>query len=465
MFENLQVRFQDIFRKLSGKSRLDEASIKEALREVRRAFLEADVNYNATKEFCNKIEERAMGVEVQKSLTPAQQVISIVKDEMTDLLGGQAATLDLPSGEARIMLVGLQGSGKTTTAAKLAKKLTEQNRKLLLCAADVYRPAAIQQLQVVGEKVGVPVFEMGTDADPVQIAKEGSRKARQEGCDTVILDTAGRLHIDDDMMAEVQRIKKEWKPTHIILVVDSMVGQDAVNQAKHFHEGLGISGAVLTKLDSDTRGGAAISIRYVTGRPIYFAGTGERFEDFDIFHPDRMASRILGMGDMLSLIEKAQSNIQEEEALELQQKLLDQTFTFDDFLGQIRQVNKMGGIGSMLSMLPGMDAMKQMKQVNFDDKEMKHVEAMILAMTPGERAMPNVINSSRKRRIARGSGRSMQEVNRLLKQFTQAKEMMSMMAGGMGGGKKGKLKKGKKPKMSKKMMKKMSKMKNMFPGM
>ncbi|MBI1388647.1 MAG: signal recognition particle protein [bacterium] len=463
MFDSLQTRFQDIFRKLSGRPRLDEATIKEALREVRRAFLEADVNVKATKEFCQKIEERALGAEVLKSLTPAQQVISIVKEEMTELLGGQAATLDLPAGEARIMLVGLQGSGKTTTAAKLAKKLASQGRKPLLCAADVYRPAAIQQLEVVGERVGVPVFQMGTEADPVDIAREGARKARKEGLDTVILDTAGRLHIDEDMMAEVQRIKREWKPTHIMLVVDSMVGQDAVNQAEHFHQGLGISGAVLTKLDSDTRGGAAISIRYVTGRPIYFAGMGEKFDEFDVFYPDRMASRILGMGDVLTLIEKAQATIKEEEAEALQQKLLNQTFTFDDFLSQIRQVNKMGGITSLMSMLPGMGALDQLKKVNMGEDNMKFIEAMILSMTPDERAMPQLINSSRKRRIARGSGKTMQDVNRLLKQFTQAKEMMSLMAGGGMGGKK--MKKGKKPKLSKKMMKRMMGMKNMFPGM
>ncbi|MBZ0258421.1 signal recognition particle protein [bacterium] len=463
MFDSLQTRFQDIFRKLTGRPRLDEKTIKEALREVRRAFLEADVNVQATKEFCGKIEERALGVEVTKSLTPAQQVISIVKEEMTVLLGGQAATLDLPSGEARIMLVGLQGSGKTTTAAKLAKLLAGKGRKPLLCAGDIYRPAAIQQLEVVGSQVGVPVFQMGTDVDPAKIAAEGSRKARTEGLDTIILDTAGRLHIDEDMMAEVQKVKREWKPTHIILVVDSMVGQDAVNQAQHFNDGLGISGAILTKLDSDTRGGAAISIRHVAGRPILFAGMGEKLDDLDIFHPDRMASRILGMGDMLTLIEKAQEQVSEEDALAMQEKLVNQTFTFDDFLSQIRQVNKMGGIGSMLSMLPGMGAMEQLKQVKFGENDMRHIEAMILSMTPAERNMPNVINSSRKRRIARGSGRTMQEVNRLLKQFTQAKEMMGMMAGAGGLG--NKKKKGKKPKMSKKMMKKMMKMRDMFPGM
>ncbi len=462
MFENLQSRFQGIFRGLTGKSRISEKAIKEALREVRLAFLEADVNYKATKEFCKKIEERALGAEVLESLTPGQQVIKIVHEAMVELLGEKEGILELPSGEARIMLVGLQGSGKTTTAAKLAKKLEGQNRKPMLCAGDIYRPAAIQQLEVVGQKANVPVFQMGTDADPVDIAKQGSKKARKEGCDTVILDTAGRLHIDDEMMEEVKRIKKSWKPTHILLVVDSMVGQDAVNQAQHFNEGLDVSGTILTKLDSDTRGGAAISIRYVTGKPIYFAGTGEKLEDFDLFYPERMASRILGMGDVLTLIEKAQSTIDQQQALDLQQKILDQTFTLDDFLSQIRNVKKMGGLGSMMSLLPGMGAAESMKDVNLSDDEMKFVEAIILSMTPDERAYPNIIGGSRKRRIATGSGTSMQEVNRLLKQFAQTKQMMSMMAGG---GMKKKKGKGKKSKMSKKMMKKMQKMQGMFPGM
>ncbi len=460
MFENLTTRFQKIVKNLTGKARLTEPLIKEALREVRLAFLEADVNYNATKDFCRKIQERALGVEILKGLDAGQQVIKIVNEEMVDLLGGKEGSLDLPASDVRIMLVGLQGSGKTTTAAKLAKRLAGEGRKPMLCAADVYRPAAIKQLQVVGETVGVPVFQMGTDADPVEIAKQGSKHARHEGCDTVILDTAGRLHVDEDMMEEVSRIKKFWKPTHIILVVDSMVGQDAVNQAKQFNDSLGITGSILTKLDSDARGGAALSIRYVTGKPILFAGMGEKFDDLEPFYPDRMASRILGMGDVLSLIEKAKANISEEDALALQKKILNETFTLDDFLSQIRQVNKMGGIGSMLSMLPGMGGMDAAKNIDMSDGEMKYVEAIILSMTPGERTMPQVINSSRKRRIATGSGTSMKEVNRLLKQFAQTKQMMSMMAGG------GVKKRGiKKPKMNKKMMKKLMGMKDMFPGM
>lgn len=456
MFENLQGRFQDIFRRLSGKNRIDEASVKEALREVRLAFLEADVNYKATKEFCSRIEHRALGVEVLKSLSPAQQVISIVRDEMVVLLGGEPGQLNLSGGEARIMLVGLQGSGKTTTAAKLAGKLKEQGRKPYLCAGDIYRPAAIKQLEVVGERVGVPVFQMGTNVRPAEIAQKGSQKARSEGYDTIILDTAGRLHIDSEMMEEVRTVQQAWKPTHIILVVDAMVGQDAVNQAQQFNETLNLAGTILTKLDSDTRGGAAISIRYVTGKPIFYAGTGEKLEDLDPFYPDRMASRILGMGDVLSLIEKAQANISEEQAQEMQQKLINQSFTLDDFLTQMRQVKKMGGIGNLLSMMPGMGGNEMLKQIGQGEDEMKYIEAMILSMTPDERVMPQQISGSRKRRIIKGSGTNMQQLNRLLKQFAQTKQMMGAIAGGA--------KKGKMPKLNKKMMKKLQGMRGMFPG-
>jgi signal recognition particle subunit SRP54 len=465
MFENLQTRFQTIFRNLTGRGRLDEKAIKDALREVRLAFLEADVNYKATKDFCDRIEKRALGVEILRSLTPAQQVIKIVKEEMVELLGGTGEKLVFsPGGEMRIMLVGLQGSGKTTTAAKLAKRLKAEGRKPLLCAGDIYRPAAIQQLEVVGAQVGVPVFQMGTeDIEPLDIANYGTIKARKEGYDTIILDTAGRLHIDEEMMEEVQEVKEGWNPTPHFMVIDSMVGQDAVNQAQHFNEGLAITGTILTKLDSDTRGGAAISVRYVTGRPIYFAGMGEKLDDLDYFYPDRMASRILGMGDVLTLIEKAQQTIDEEEAQRLQEKLLKQTFTLSDFLNQIRQVNKMGGLGSLMQMLPGMGGLDTLKKATLSEDEMKTTEAIILSMTVAERENPNQINSSRKRRIARGSGTNMQKVNRLLKQFVQTKEMMGMMAGGGALGGKGKKIGGKKPKMSKKMMKKMMKMKSMLP--
>lgn len=461
MFENLQDRFSNIFRKITGKSHLTESAVKEALREVRLAFLEADVNIKATKEFCQNIEKRALGAEVLKSLTPAQQVINIVNEELVDLLGKTPGELQLDSGEVRIMLVGLQGSGKTTTTAKLAKKLAAEGRKPFLCAGDIYRPAAIEQLHTVGGQVGVPVFDMGTDHTPSEIAKKGTLEARNQGCDTIILDTAGRLHIDQEMMDEVKAVKNTWNPTHIILVVDSMVGQDAVNQAKHFHEGLGITGTILTKLDSDTRGGAAISIRYVTGKPILFAGIGEKLDNLESFYPDRMASRILGMGDVLTLIEKAKETIDEEEAERLQKKIKNQTFTFDDFLNQIRNVRKMGGIGSLMSMLPGMGNSEMAKAASLGESEMRFVEAIILSMTKKERDTPSLINSKRKRRIAAGSGTSMKQVNKLLKQFTETKQMMSMMSGGMGGPG---AKRGKPPKMTKKMMKKMQKMQNMFPG-
>lgn len=458
MFETLQDRFTTIFRSITGKSHLTESAVRDALREVRLAFLEADVNYRATKEFCERIEQRALGAEVWKSLTPAQQVINIVHEALVELLGKEPGRLELPPGEVRIMLVGLQGSGKTTTAAKLAKKLKDEGRRPYLCAGDIYRPAAIQQLQIVGAQVDVPVFEMGTDHDPAAIALEGTRRARREGFDTIILDTAGRLHIDEEMMAEVQRVKKQWNPTHVILVVDSMVGQDAVTQAEHFHQGLDLTGSILTKLDSDTRGGAALSIRYVTKRPILFAGMGEKLDQLDAFYPDRMASRILGMGDVLTLIEKAKAAIDEDEAQKLQKKILDQTFTLEDFLSQIRNVRKMGGLGSLMSLLPGMGSSEAMKHVDLGEGELKFVEAIILSMTQEERVLPQVINANRKRRIARGSGTSMQQVNRLLKQFAQTKQMMSAMTGGLG------RKKGKKTKMSKKMMKKMMKMQNLFQG-
>lgn len=461
MFETLQTRFQDIFRRLAGRAHVDKSHIKEAMRDVRRALLEADVNVRAVKDFINNVEKRAIGAEVLKGLNPAQQVIKIVKEELTALLGGEDVRLALPPGEVRIMLVGLQGSGKTTTAAKLAMRLAKEGRSPQLIAGDIYRPAAIHQLQVVGEQAGVPVFEMGTDHDPAAIAQEGTRLARSEKRDIIILDTAGRLHIDDEMMAEVQKVKRNWNPTHILLVVDSMVGQDAVNQAQHFHEGLGISGAILTKLDSDTRGGAAISIRHVTGRPIYFAGVGEKLDELDYFYPERMASRILGMGDVLSLIERTQTVIDEQEAENLQKKLRDKTFTLDDFLNQMRQVKKLGGLSSLMSMLPGMGSMDAMKSLQMGEGEMRSIEAIILSMTPNERAAPEIITGSRKRRIAAGSGAPVQSVNRLLKQFGESREIMSMMAGG-DAGKKGK--KGKKPKISKKMMKKMMGMRNMFPN-
>ncbi|MFH1740738.1 MAG: signal recognition particle protein [bacterium] len=357
--------------------------------------------------------------------------------------------------------------GETTTAAKLASRLKQEGRKPLLIAGDIHRPAAIRQLEVVGQQVGIPVFSMGTDVEPAKIAKEGTKKAQADGLDTIILDTAGRLHIDNEMMQEVKRVREGWRPSLTLLVVDAMVGQDAVNQAKHFHENLDLDGTILTKLDGDTRGGAAISVRHVTGKPIYFAGVGERLTDFDHFHPDRMASRILGMGDVLTLIEKAQQTVDQDQALALQQKIIDNTFTLDDFLDQIKNVRKMGGIGSLMSLLPGAGANDMMKDLDMEEDEMKHVEAIILSMTSGERLDHRLINGSRKRRIARGSGTNMQDVNRLLKQFVQMQQMMRVVATqGMAPGQMGRAgkKMGKKMKVSKKMMKKMQGMRGMFPG-
>jgi signal recognition particle subunit SRP54 len=463
MFENLQSRFAAIFGKLRSGKRVDERAVKEAVREVRLAFLEADVNYQATREFCRQIEEKALGVQVLAGLNPAQQVIKIVYDTMVEMLGGEKQKLALmPGQQERIMLVGLQGSGKTTTAAKLAARLRHDGRKPILIAGDIHRPAAIKQLEVVGRQVGVPVFSMGTDVDPATIAKEGTEKAKADDLDTIILDTAGRLHIDEQMMAEVKRVRESWHPTLTLLVVDAMVGQDAVNQARHFHENLDLDGTILTKLDGDTRGGAAISVRYVTRKPIYFAGTGEKLSDFEFFYPDRMASRILGMGDVLTLIEKAQQAVDQDEALALQKKILENTFTLDDFLSQIRNVRKMGGLGSLMSLLPGMGSSNMMEELDMEEEDMKHVEAIVLSMTPSERTDHRLINGSRKRRIARGSGTSMQDVNRLLKQFVQMQQMMRAVASqGMAAGAKAAKKK---LKMSKKIMKKMQGMRGMFPG-
>ncbi len=463
MFENLQSRFTSIFGKLRSGKRVDERAVKEAVREVRLAFLEADVNYQATREFCRQIEEKALGVQVLAGLNPAQQVIKIVYDTMVEMLGGERQKLTLmPGQQERIMLVGLQGSGKTTTAAKLAARLRQDGRKPILIAGDIHRPAAIKQLEVVGHQVSIPVFAMGTDVDPATIAKEGTKKAKADDLDTIILDTAGRLHIDEQMMGEVKRVRESWRPSLTLLVVDAMVGQDAVNQARHFHENLDLDGTILTKLDGDTRGGAAISVRYVTGKPIYFAGIGEKLSDFEFFYPDRMASRILGMGDVLTLIEKAQQAVDQDQALALQKKILENSFTLDDFLSQIRNVRKMGGLGSLMSLLPGMGSSNMMEELDMEEEDMKHVEAIVLSMTPSERTDHRLINGSRKRRIARGSGTSMQDVNRLLKQFVQMQQMMRAVASqGMAAGAKAAKKK---LKMSKKIMKKMQGMRGMFPG-
>ena len=421
-FEGLSDKLAATFKRLRGRGKLNEADVKEAMREVRLALLEADVNYKVAKDFTNTVTERAVGADVMESLTPAQMVIKIVNEELTALMGGQAerlATTNHPP--CIIMMCGLQGSGKTTHSAKLAKMLKSQGRRPLLVACDVYRPAAIKQLQVVGERVGVPVFEMGTE-NPVKIAEAAVKHARDHGNDYVILDTAGRLHIDEELMQELQNIKKTVEPHEQLLVVDSMTGQDAVNVAKTFDETLGITGVILTKLDGDTRGGAALSVRAVTGKPIKFAGTGEKMDDLEVFHPSRMASRILGMGDVMSLIEKVEAQADEKEAEELAKKLQEETFDLEDMLDQFRQIRKMGNLKEMLGMVPGLS--KQVKDLDIDDKQIVRVESIILSMTPAERHKPSLINPSRKRRIAAGCGMKVEDVNRLLKQYEQTMQIM-----------------------------------------
>ena len=421
-FEGLSEKLAATFKRLRGRGKLNEADVKEAMREVRLALLEADVNYKVAKEFTNNVTARAIGADVMESLTPGQMVVKIVNEELTALMGGQAerlATTNHPP--CIIMMCGLQGSGKTTHSAKLAKMLKSQGRRPLLVACDVYRPAAIKQLQVVGERVGVPVFEMGTE-NPVKIAEAAVKHAKDHGNDYVILDTAGRLHIDEQLMQELQNIKKTVEPHEQLLVVDAMTGQDAVNVAKSFDDTLGITGVILTKLDGDTRGGAALSVRSVTGKPIKFAGTGEKMDDLEVFHPSRMASRILGMGDVMSLIEKVEAQADEKEAEELAKKLQEETFDLEDMLDQFRQIRKMGNLKEMLGMVPGLS--KQVKDLEIDDKQIVRVESIILSMTPAERHKPTLINPSRKRRIAAGCGLKVEDVNRLLKQYDQTMQIM-----------------------------------------
>ena len=436
-FESLSDKLQNIFKNLRGKGRLSEADVKAALKEVKMALLEADVNFKVVKQFVKSVEERAIGQEVMNSLTPGQMVIKIVNEEMIKLMGGTVAEIQLrhPSEITVIMMVGLQGAGKTTTTAKLAGKLKSTGRRPLLVACDVYRPAAIEQLKVNGEKQGVPVFSMGDREEPVNIAKAAIKHAEENHNNVVILDTAGRLHVDDTMMAELQEIKAAVTVHQTILVVDAMTGQDAVNAASSFNELVGIDGVILTKLDGDTRGGAAISIRHVTGKPILYAGMGEKLSDLELFYPDRMASRILGMGDILTLIEKAGAEFDEEKSIELTRKMKKNEFDFNDFLDSMQQMKKMGGIGDILGMIPGMN--RQLKGQEIDEKPLKKVEAMILSMTPKERANPKLINPSRKIRIAKGAGVQVQDVNRLLKQFDQMKQMMKQMNGRKGFGKRG----------------------------
>lgn len=438
-FEGLADRLQNTIKKITGKGKVSEQDVKEMTREVRLALLEADVNFKVVKELIKRIKERAVGQEVMESLTPGQQVIKVVKDELTQLMGGEQSKIavsDRPP--SVIMMVGLQGAGKTTTTGKLANLLRKKhNRSPLLVACDVYRPAAIEQLETLGKQLNMPVFSMGTDANPVDIAKKAIEQAKEAHHDYVMIDTAGRLHIDTDLMDELQQIKATVNPDEIFLVVDAMTGQDAVNVAESFNEQLDISGVVLTKLDGDTRGGAALSIKAVTGKPIKFAGMGEKLDQLEAFHPERMASRILGMGDVLTLIEKAQATVDEKQAKALEEKMRSMSFTFDDFLEQMSQVKKMGPLDELLSMIPGANKMKGLKNVQIDEKQLSHVEAIVQSMTKAERQEPGMINASRKKRIAKGSGTSVSQVNRLLKQFDEMKKMMKQMTN-MQKGKKGK---------------------------
>ena len=439
-FEGLADKLHQILKRLKGTGKLNEKDIKDAMREVKMALLEADVSFKVVKDFIDKVTERAVGNEVLESLTPGQQVIKIVNEQMTELMGSTNSKIMFSSKPPTIlMMVGLQGSGKTTTCGKLGLTLKKQGKNPILVACDVYRPAAIKQLQVVGEQAGIEVFSMGDNIDPVDISKAAAAHASKNSNDVIIIDTAGRLHIDNELMDELSDIKKNIKPTEILLVVDSMTGQDAVNIAESFNEKLGIDGVILTKLDGDTRGGAALSVKAITGKPIKFAGMGEKLNDLEPFHPDRMASRILGMGDMLSLIEKAQSAFDEKKALELEKRIRNQQFTFDDFLEQLQQMKKMGPLSSIIEMIPGMNSGK-LKGMEVSDKELVKVEAIIRSMTKKERQSPDIINGNRRKRIAAGSGTSIQDVNRIMKNFEQSKKMMKQFAGMEKDMRKGKMK-------------------------
>ena len=429
-FEGLSSRLQDITRKLRGKTRITESDLKEVLREVKLALLEADVNYKIVKDFVKVIEEKALGQDVLKSLTPGQQIVKIVKDELIDLLGGEDSKISFSSNPPTIiMLVGLQGSGKTTTAGKLANIIRKQGKKPLLVACDVYRPAAIKQLQVVGKQLDIPVYANETTKDVALIARQSINQAMSKMNDVIILDTAGRLHIDEELMQELKNIKADVRPHEILLVVDSMTGQDAVNVASSFNENLGIDGVILTKLDGDTRGGSALSVKKVTGKPIKFAATGEKLSDIEEFHPDRMASRILGMGDVLSIIEKAEETFDMEETMKLEKKLKKQGFDLEDYLAQLKQIKKMGSFSGILKMLPGMDALKN---VEIDDKEFDKIEAIISSMTKEERRDPKILNGSRRLRIAKGSGTTVQDINKFMNSFEMTQKMMKKMTSNKG---------------------------------
>ena len=425
MFSGLGDKLQATLKKLRGKGKLTEKDISEAMREVRMALLEADVNLKVVRDFVNAVKERAIGADVLESLTPGQQIVKIVHEELMNLLGGSTSRIAIANKPPTVvMLVGLQGAGKTTHAGKLALSLRKSGRHPLLVACDVYRPAAIEQLQVLGRQLDIPVFSIPGNLNPVQIAKQGKEEAMRQGRDLIIIDTAGRLHVDEKLMQELKDIRTAVMPHEILLVVDAMTGQDAVNVAESFNSTLGIDGVIVTKLDGDTRGGAALSIKAVTGKPIKFVGMGEKLDTLEIFHPDRMASRILGMGDVLSLIEKAEQAYDKKKAEELEKKIRTQSFTLEDFLDQLQQVRNMGPLDQVLGMIPGFSSSKQLKDFQPDEKDLKHIEAIIYSMTPGERRKPEVINGSRRQRIAAGSGSSVQDVNRLLKQFDQARKMM-----------------------------------------
>ncbi|WP_332630691.1 signal recognition particle protein [Halalkalibacter flavus] len=429
-FEGLAERLQGTLTKIRGKGKVSETDVKEMMREVRLALLEADVNFKVVKQFIASVKEKALGQEVMKSLTPGQQVIKVVNEELTALMGGEQSKIAVaPKSPTVVMMVGLQGAGKTTTTAKLANHLRKKhNRQPLLVAADIYRPAAIKQLETLGKQLNMPVFSLGDQVSPVEIAKKAIEKAKEDHHDYVLIDTAGRLHIDETLMDELRQVKEIAKPDEILLVVDAMTGQDAVNVAESFNEQLDVTGVVLTKLDGDTRGGAAISVKAVTNTPIKFAGMGEKIDQLEPFHPDRMASRILGMGDVLSLIEKAQTSVDEEKARELEKKMRTMDFTFDDFLEQLDQVRNMGPLDELLNMMPGMNK-KGMKDLKVDDKQIGKVEAIVRSMTKKEKQDPSIMNASRRRRIAKGSGTTIQDVNRLLKQFEDMKKMMKQMTG------------------------------------
>ncbi len=437
MFQSLSDKLSAAFKHFRNKGKLTEADVKVGMREIKLALLEADVNFKVVREFVKQVTERAVGSEVLESLVPAQQIVKIVNEELTAIMGGSQAKLTIASNPPTVvMMCGLQGAGKTTHAAKLASMYKKQGKRPLLVACDIYRPAAIKQLQILGEQIDVPVFTMGTDVSPVKIAEEGLKYAKDNFCDMVFIDTAGRLHIDEVLMEELRSIKEKVEPTEILLTIDSMIGQDSVNVAEHFNNLLDITGVILTKLDGDTRGGAALSVRYVTGKPIKFIGVGEKIDAIEPFHPDRMASRILGMGDVLSLIEKAEAAYDDKKAAELEKKMRDQSFTLDDYLEQFEQIKNMGSMEQLLGMMPGVNT-SALKDAQIDEKALGRTEAIIKSMTPRERAKPEILNSSRKRRIAAGSGTSVEEVNRLLKQFEQVKKLMKQFTS-MGGKRRGK---------------------------